>query len=122
MTYVKMGDFESLYMVTEVNEILDNLDNDDLDKIMSALAFFDKYGTYTNYYKVDFLEGKGYTDIFEIKINLSSKRIYRILATKLSTKKRPADYLLLHAFFKKDTEIKTKDKKLARKRMIAEGL
>lgn len=124
MGYKKLdGDFKSLFVVSQVKTALDELANEDLDKVLSELLFLDAYGTHTQFYKVDFLEGKDYTEIFEIKVKLSSKREYRILATKCSKNKRPADYLLLHSFFKKDEKITNKDKKLARNRMIIiEGL
>lgn len=123
MSYKKLnGDFESLFVVSEVELALDQLEATDLDKVLSELLFFDAYGTHTQFYKVEFLEGKNYEDIFEIKVKLSSKREYRILATKCSKSKRPADYLLLHVFFKKDEKITNKDKKLARRRMVREGL
>lgn len=123
LSYKKLnGDFDSLFVVSEVETALDELVTEDLDKTLSKLLFFDEYGTHTEFFKVEFLEGKKYEDIFEIKVKLSSNREYRFLATKCSTKKRPADYLLLHAFFKKDEKITNKDKKLARRRMIREGL
>lgn len=116
------GDFESLFVVEEVKSAMDQLSVEDLDKVLSELLFFDEYGTHTQFYKVEFLKGKDdYKDIFEIKVKLSSKREYRILATKCSEKKSPADYLLLHAFFKKDKKITDKDKELAYKRKIREG-
>lgn len=123
LSYKKLnGNFESLFVVSEVERAFGELDEKVLNKVFSELLFFNEYGTHTQFYKVQFLQGEDYKDIFEIKVKLSSKREYRILATKCSNKKRPADYLLLHAFFKKDKEITNQDKKLARNRMIREGL
>lgn len=123
MTYSKLDScFDSLFVIPEVRAVLDGLEDGDLDKIFSKLLFLDSYGVYTEYFKVEYLEGRGYEKIFEIKIKLSSKREFRILVTKCSSKKSPADYLLLHAFFKKTQKITDKDKKLAKKRMINEGL
>lgn len=120
--YKKLSGFKSLFVTSEVESALAGLKEKDLDNVLSELLFLDDYGTYTEFYKVEFLKGKDYKKIFEIKVKLSSRREYRILATKCSNNKSPADYLLLHSFFKKDNEITIKDKKLARKFMVREGL
>ena len=51
LSYKKLnGNFESLFVVSEVERAFGELDEKVLDKVFSELLFFNEYGTHTQFY------------------------------------------------------------------------
>ncbi|MFJ7669683.1 hypothetical protein ACIQXI_21665 [Lysinibacillus sp. NPDC097195] len=125
MGLLQLDGFSNLVVSEEANETLEKFLASDLvtlDKIISKLLPFDEHGVHTPYFKVDYLEGKKYENIIEIKGKTTSRREWRILAVKISEGKRPATYALLHIFFKTTKKIRQQDKEKAYQIAISEGI
>lgn len=118
----RLDGYSNLFLFEEAKKFFDEVDNSTLDKMLSKLLYFNEYGANSEYFKSNFLKGDRYKKIIEIKGKTSSKREWRILAIKISKGKQPAEYVLLHAFFKKTPEITKKDKELARRIAVSLGI